>query len=421
MEDLRGKKLLVLAGSAHEMDLVRRANELGIYTIVTDYYTSEVSPAKTIAHEAWDISWSDIDKLEQKCREEKIDGITAGYSEFTVECLIKLCERLHLPCYSTMEQLEITRNKIVFKEECRKNNVPVVKEYASISEVESFPVIIKPVDRGGSIGVSVAVNEVELRKAYEYAMEMSVCKEVIIEEYIYEGTKFDAYYAISEGQIKLLSTSDTINAAKNGFEKVVQSGWLFPSRYHDMFLQQVDSNLRKMILNMGIQNGYIFFSGFVRKNNFVFFETGFRLSGGHMYRYIEAKENYDIQDLFIYHALYGNTNKFRFSSNEEEDLKAVVLNFYAKEGVISEIKGIHLIEQMKDWGYTLLQGKIGQKCEQDKAILSKIAMFHMYNILPEKLAEDVKKVNEVFGVYNSSEDDLVYDRMSEELIASWWE
>ena len=42
---LKGKKLLILAGGANLVTLVRRAKELGVYTIVTDYYDATVSPA----------------------------------------------------------------------------------------------------------------------------------------------------------------------------------------------------------------------------------------------------------------------------------------------------------------------------------------------------------------------------------------
>lgn len=56
----------------------------------------------------------------------------------------------------------------------------------------AYPVIVKPVDRAGSIGISVAHNKAELEKAYDYAMDKSLCKEVIIEEYIYKAVKFDA-------------------------------------------------------------------------------------------------------------------------------------------------------------------------------------------------------------------------------------
>ena len=61
LEALRGKKLLILVGGINLITLVQRAKELGIYTIVTDYYDTDRSPAKLVADEYWDISWDDID------------------------------------------------------------------------------------------------------------------------------------------------------------------------------------------------------------------------------------------------------------------------------------------------------------------------------------------------------------------------
>ena len=311
LEALRGKKLLILVGGINLITLVQRAKELGIYTIVTDYYDTDRSPAKLVADEYWDISWDDIDTLEKKCREEGVDGITTGYSESPVECCIKLCERLGLPCYCNDRQLALTRDKVLFKNECRKNGVPVVNEYASLDKVTSFPVIVKPVDRAGSIGVGVATNPEELKTAYDYAMEKSYCKNVIIEDFISDGSKFDVIYAICNGKPILLSDSDTINAKDNGFERVVQSGWLFPSRYEEAFLRKADKPIKRMIKDLDIKDGYIFFSGFARERendvDFVFFETGFRLSGGHMYRYMIKREIVNILDLFIIHALTGST------------------------------------------------------------------------------------------------------------------
>ena len=105
----------------------------------------------------------------------KVDGVIAGYSEFRVENMIKLTKRLELPCYITEEQLEITRDKIKFKDCCRKYGVPVVKEYKTIEEVNEYPVIVKPTDRAGSIGISIANNYDELLKAYKYDLGF-ICK-----------------------------------------------------------------------------------------------------------------------------------------------------------------------------------------------------------------------------------------------------
>ncbi len=421
MSEIKGNKLLILGASCHEAALVRRAKELGVYTIVTDYYDPKTSPAKKIADEYWDISWSDLDALEAKCRECGVNGVTAGYSEFTVENMMKLCKRLDFPCYITEKQLEITRNKILFKEECRKNGVPVIKEYPHPDSVDAFPVIVKPVDRAGSIGISIATNKEELHKAYEYAMDMSVCKKVIIETFITEGTKFDVVYAITNGDIAIIGTQDTINAADNGTEKVVQSAWLTPSKSHKLFLNQADESLQRMIRNMGITEGLIFFSGFTVGESFAFFECGFRLPGGHMYAFGEAKGMPSAQDIFIYHALTGNTENINFSCPTNEALKGVMLNFYAKAGVFSHFFGMDIIERMDTCNLSLPFCASGKKCYDDKAILTKLSMFHFYHENPVVLAEAAKEANQNFEAISVDGQDMIYDRINTESIKTWWD
>ncbi len=410
-----------MAGSPHEMDLIKRAKELGVYTVVTDYYDKEFSPAKTVADESWDISWSDLDALEKKCREEKINGVLAGYSELTVESMIKLCARLSLPCYITEEQLSITRDKILFKEICRKNSVPTIKEFTSPEDVNEFPVIVKPVDRSGSIGISIATNKDELKTAYDYALEMSISKRVIIEKYINKGTKFDACYAISNGNIVLFSTEDTINAKNNGLEKVVQSAWLTPSKYHEKFLKEADIFLKNMIKDMGIKEGTIFFSGFADGESFAFFETGFRLGGAHMQNYSKARGICDVHELLIRHALTGTTEGLPINESAGADLKGVILNFYAKKGTFSHFEGIEEAKKLPALNMILPMCHKGKVCTEDTAILTKLGMIHLYDTDPVLLMNSADEAYKTFGAFDIKEQDMVFDRLDTKIIPNWWD
>lgn len=420
---LKGKRLLILGATPSEVTLVKRAQSFGIYVIVTDNHTDySLSPAKYAADEVWDISWSDVDELEKKCIERKIDGITAGYSEFRVENMIKLCERLGLPSFCTMEQLEITRDKIRFKNECRKYGIPVVKEYHNLESVTDFPVIVKPVDRAGSIGISVATNPMELEKAYAYAMQESVCKQVIIEDFIHDCDKVDFYYSVEDGKIELISSCDTINAADNGFERVVQSSWLYPERHLSAAMEKADSSMRRMIKGMGIKYGCIFFSGFVdEKEDFVFFECGFRLEGGHQYEYVRRRGFMNFMDIFICHALTGNTDAVKRNPPVNPELKCVTINLYAKKGTVTEIKGVEEIQAMEDCSLMILRSRIGQKCNDDKAILIKIGMFSFCNESSSRLREDVERAYQLFAITDENGNDMLYDRIDTSLIEAWWD
>ena len=419
---LKNKKLLILGATASEISLIQRAQMFGVKVYVTDNHTDyTLSPAKYYADETWDISWSDIDALEKKCRSVGIDGVTAGYSEIRVENLIKLCTRLGLPCYATMEQLEITRDKIKFKEECKKNGIPIVKEYSTINDVKEYPVIIKPVDRAGSIGISVAHNKKELEKAYMYAMEKSLCKKVIIEEYIYKAVKFDAYYEIVDGHIELVSTDDVINAPSNGTSKVVQSGWILPSIHQDAFLKKIDLKMKKMIAHMGINNGYIFFSGFADKNSeFTFFECGFRLCGGHLYNYFPLIGHYNNLDIFILHALTGNTKNVIRTAYGNPNIKCATVNLYAKAGTVKSISGWEKIKQMPDCCFALQFAHIGQVCTDKQAILSKLGMAYFCNESTEQLDQDIAEMYSYFDAKDEEDNDMVYDRIIPSYIHKWW-
>lgn len=422
MEDLSGKKLLILGGAPNEISLVVRAREQGIYVIVADYHKDRaLSPAKDYADEAWDISWLDLDALELKCKVVGVDGVLAGYSEIRMEMVIRLCQRLALPCYCNMEQLEITRDKVKFKNVCRQNGVPVVKEYACVEDVEQYPVIVKPVDRAGSIGITVATNREELEAAYQYAMEMSISKHVIIEEYICDSTKIDVYYQIVDGEILFVSGNDVIVAKDNGLNRVVQSAWLLPSVHLPQFQVKIDPSMQKMIRSMGIKNGYIFFSGFVNdREEFAFFECGFRLCGGHYYDYFHKIGAYHTLDMLISHALTGSARNAELHRNPNPRLKCTTINLYAKAGQIATITGIDAVRKMDNCLMALQQARIGQCCRSDTAILSKIAIVHMCSESACDLAADVEKMYSLIETNGTEGEDMIYDRVDPEVILQWW-
>ena len=58
---LQGKRLLIMGGMQISCEIVRKAQEMGIFTIVADYYPVEKSPAKRIADKV--VSVTDVDAV----------------------------------------------------------------------------------------------------------------------------------------------------------------------------------------------------------------------------------------------------------------------------------------------------------------------------------------------------------------------
>ena len=123
------KKLLILGTSTATKEIIDYARANDIYTIVTDDRDPEVSFAKKWSDEYWMINTSETERLASKCREVGIDGVICGLSEYNIEMMIKLTEKLGLPCYLTDEVWHYSKDKDDFKKKCVAYGVPVAKDY----------------------------------------------------------------------------------------------------------------------------------------------------------------------------------------------------------------------------------------------------------------------------------------------------
>ena len=153
--DLKGKKLLILGGTKLSCEIIKAAQKLGVYVIVTDYL--EDSPGKKIADESYMISTTDVQSVVALIKDKQIDGILTGFIDSMLPYYSEICKRAGIPCYGTNKQFEITTNKVKFKNACRTYGIPVVEEYNikfpfNKNELENieYPVLIKPVDNSGA-------------------------------------------------------------------------------------------------------------------------------------------------------------------------------------------------------------------------------------------------------------------------------
>ena len=400
------KKLLVLGGNHIEKDVVTHAQNMGYYVIVTDNHEDlKDSPAKQIANEGWNISWSDLDTLELKCRDVGVDGVLAGFSEFRVENMIKLCERLNLPCYINLEQLDITRDKLKFKQELQKYNVPLVPEYDNPQNV-TFPVIVKPTDRAGSIGIRVAYTQDEVTDAINEAKQKSPTGSYIIEKYMAGCTKIDAYYIIVNDNIVFVGSNDTLMCPPEKGHEVMQSAWFFPSKKESVYLQKVDSSFRSFLKGIGVHNGYITLSAFIDENGDVFvFETGFRLSGELSYYYTERKYGVNYLDFLIDFSLGNPIDKYSITSDPISEDTCLSINFFGRDGRIKDVILPQYAEGDVLKNYTIEHEEINN---HDAIIFKKIAMSMSFGTIDQVLLKSQKICDSISCLDDNNNEQIYY-------------
>lgn len=414
--DIKGKRLLILGSNAISCDIVKTAKELGVYTIVTDWNPIKKAPAKQIADEYWNDSLMDYDTLVPKIRENGIDGIITGFTDSWLLPYQHLCELSGLPCYGKKETFEITIDKAKFKQHCINNGVPVIPQY----DVEKFDssvispsnkVIIKPVDNSGSRGVIVCKEAKDYQRCLEYALSFSQKEEVIIEKYM-DMDSFAASYTIQDGVISLSTLNDRLEHKSSETAAITTAG-IYPSKYLERYLKEMNPLMMKMYLAMGVTNGVLSVQGFVDEESFYVMEMGYRLTGGQHYIFSKYENGISSLEQLIHFALTRRMADFSIAEKDNPRFKDLCLNLciLGKQAVIDKIEGKEYIESLPEVIHANFLKRVGDKIGPDGNTSQKIANLHLVLKDKDDMNRVITDIQSHFHAYDENGNDLVLKLM----------
>lgn len=413
-DNLKGRRILILGGNALSSDIVKEAKKMGLYTIVTDWNTLDVSPAKKIADEHWNISLMEYDLLADKIKSNNIEGIITGFTDSYLLPYQHLCEITGLPCYATAEQFEQTLNKALFKKMCRDNNVPVVPEY-DISTFDkqvissSNKIVIKPVDNSGSRGICICSKPKYFENMLNYSLSFSKKKEVVLERYM-ECDDVSLEYKIQDGEVVLSSICDRY-IYKTKEAGSVTSKLIYPSKYILSYLKDADLKVRKMFQNMGFKNGVLFMQAFVENEQFYFYEMGYRLSGGRHYIFTDNQNKTNATKELIHFAITGKMSDYSLVAKSNPIFKSVCcqLSILCKSDTIDKIIGkdeISKIYEIIDASYYYDEGDTIGEEGTTAQIFSR---FHIVAQNESNLMDVFSKIKHTLSVRNKDGKDIIID------------
>lgn len=411
MKKLEGKKLLVLGGGSTSIDIVKAAQALGVYVIVTDYYDTTRSPAKLIANEYWNESITDYDKLCALIKEKGVNGIITGFTDSYLMPYQHLCELSGLPCYATKEVFELTMDKARFKQLCRDNDVPVIPEYDLASFDPSIindkhKVIVKPVDNSGSRGVILCTKPEDFQKCLDYALSFSEKKQVVIERYM-EMDSISISYTIQDGVASLSTTDDRyVHKAASG-SSVTQCG-IYPSKYTEAYIQKIDGKMKRMYEHAGLKNGVLAVQFFTDGNEFYVMEMGHRLTGGQHYTYTMAENGISSLDQLIQFAVTGSMADFSIAEKENARFKHVYCHLFilGKEAKIARFEGMDYLKKMPEIMHITEMKKVGDKIGVDGTSAQKVVGLHMKVNDFSHLKRVLEDIKQHFHFYDEDGNDL---------------
>ena len=350
--EFRGKKLLILGGNPETTPLVQVANDMGVLTIVTSGRKED--PAKKAAWKGYDVDGLDVSKLVTLCRKEGVDGVLVGVADILVPAYSKLCEALGLPCYASQSIVDVFAYKDRFKATCERYGIHGIPEFMldetmapeALAKIE-YPVMIKPVDNGGGVGMTVCHQESDLRPAVEKALQASGSKRFIVERYM-RCDDMGLYYTFKDGQCSASCVYDRYTTDEQPGLSRVCLGGTYPSKHIDHYYEHMHKNAVRMFRDIGIRDGVLMLSAFIENGEFYVYDTGFRLQGEAPHLLMKAIHGFDQREMLIRFALTGSQGDLELLRADDGYLRgnwAATLWFLVKEGTIGSIEGLRALEQ----------------------------------------------------------------------------
>lgn len=414
MENLKGKKLLLLGGPALMSDIVEKAKSMGIYTIVTDWYDPDKSPAKKIADEYWMESVADIEKLACLIKENHIDGVFTNYTDSYLPYYVDLCEKTGLPCLANMQQVDTISKKDLSKQLCIEHGISVSKRY-EISGVEdidkldaSFPVLTKPVDSSGQKGIFVCLNKQELKEKYLKSLEFSASKKVIIEEYV-QGDYTVMFYTIQNGHVSLATMSDkpVYGNFENNLPKLPM-GYFLPSKYVDLCKEKMLPKVQSFVTDLGLKNGVIGIEAVVKDNDIFVFEMQFRLGGMRHHNFVLKENGMDLLAMLVRFAVTGRFEGWDASVCDNAAFKNCYcsLNVLIKPDTVAKIEGLEAVKAMPEV-YASTQMLYEGDTVQLPGTVQQIAFkFSLVASSKAIVLDAIDKIYAILKIYNAKGEDL---------------
>lgn len=399
MEKEIQKKILILGGIDHMIDVVKTAKDMGYFTIVAD--NNPESPAKKYADKAFDISTAEIDEMVDLGRMEGVDGVFTAFEDINTWNAEAIARRLGLPFYATKEQLEISSNKNRFKEFCRHYGVPVIQEYTADGTLEEtelqkmkFPVIIKPFDSYASKGITVCYDEGEAREGFGKALGFSKSQKVIIEPFIDNSYGVQMFYTIRNKEIVLSGVTDRYVHKQAKEHPPLPIAMTFPSKHQDLYIRTVDPKVREMIRGMGIENGLVFIQSLFEDDAFYIYEMGFRFSGEQHYKIIEKQTGINLLEMMLEFAVGEDISKYAIEQYDFGYMPYPSCNLpiLLGSGTIGEINGMEVVDAMPEVVSYVLNHEVGDEVEANGSYGQMLGRFNLVAPSQEKLYQTIEAI-----------------------------
>ena len=241
--------LAIIGASYLQLPVVERAKHMGLRTICFAWDKGAV--CKNVCDRFYPVSITEQDEILRICREEQIDGICTIGSDVAAPTVAYVAQQMGLPGNPYEAAVQAHDKQLMHRiltaagVDCPMSNIQ-----CPIADLR-LPLIVKPTDRSGSLGVQKVVRAEDLQPAIELARSLSIAGEAIVEEYI-EGREISVEMISQNGVHYALQITDKTTTGAPHFVELAHHQ---PSSLPAEIQARIYSITRKALDALGLTNG----------------------------------------------------------------------------------------------------------------------------------------------------------------------
>ena len=277
--NINQETVAVVGASYLQRPLVEKAKEMGLRVLC--FAWAEGAVCKNICDVFYPISIVDKENILDVCRKENINGVCTIASDVAAPTVAYVAEKMGLKGNSYDSALK-AHDKMYMRVAFSEHGIPCPKfwQVKSIDDIRKeelvFPLIVKPVDRSGSLGVTKVECIENLNAAIEYACENSFRKTAIVEQYV-EGREVSVEFISYNGVHYPLTITDKVTTGAPHFVELAHHQ---PSTLPTETKERLYSITKNALDALGVTNGASHSEYKITEDGEIFIiETGARMGG----------------------------------------------------------------------------------------------------------------------------------------------
>lgn len=291
--------VLIMGGNIPHRELIIKIKERGYYTILVDYLENPV--AKDVADLHIQESILDIDKVMEIAKQYRPDFIANLCVDRAMVPTAYVCEKLGIHNFVNYNQAINVTDKCKMKQAFLDNGIKTSSFYTLTKQTDisklsiNYPVVVKPADASGSIGVKKILTQEDLYEYLPIAFEISRSGGVVIEEFCDDlEVSIDCF--VQNNKIDILLVRQKMKK-KSTDDLVYPLGSIILNDYPCNSGDNIRTMARKIVNTFGLNNTPFFLQAFINKGGELsMIEFGVRIGGGMSYQIIKSSTGFDIMD-----------------------------------------------------------------------------------------------------------------------------